>query len=146
MKTPNDFKPSSFHKKGRDTRPEPQRTPMSREQATNRTFLKGIVETGRPNWKAAPQEIKTRYRGIYFILFSIPVLLLPGYELYRRISGRSTKKVQQGEYLGSDKGIRKFSEEEKWEVERNGIMYKIFGRDFFLDGFTSRSIEDELKK
>lgn len=146
MKTPNSFKTSSFHREGRDTRPERVKAPKTRESRAQETFLKGLVETGKPDWKAAPKEIKTRYRGIYFVLFSIPILLLPGYEIFRRLSGKSTKKIQEGEYLGGDKGIRKFSEEEKWEVERNSWMYKIFGRDFYLDGFTSKTIEEGTKK
>lgn len=143
MKSPNSFKTSSFHRQGRNTTPE---KPKSPEAAARETFLKGLVETGKPNWKTAPKEIKTRYRGIYLVLFSIPILFIPGYELYRRVSGKSTKKVQEGEFLGGDKGIRKFSEEEKWEVERNSWMYKIFGRDFFLDGFTKKSMESESSK
>lgn len=146
MKTQNSFKTSRFHREGRDTRPELPKKPRTRESVAHETFLKGLVESGKPDWKAAPKEIKTRYRGIYLVLFSIPILFIPGYELYRRVSGKSTKKVQEGEYLGGDRGIRKFSEEEKWEVERNSLMYKIFGRDFFLDGFTSKSMEEEPKK
>lgn len=146
MKDPNAFKTSSFHREGRDTRPNAVKTPRTPETRARETFLRGLVETGKADWKAAPKEIKTRYKGIYYVLFSIPILLIPGYELYRRVSGTSTKKVQEGEYLGSEGGIRKFSEEEKWEVERNSLMYKIFGRDFFLDGFTSKSMDDESKK
>lgn len=145
MRDPNAFKTSSFHREGRNTRPEPPKMKETPENATRQTFLRGLVETGRPNWKEAPLEIKTRCRGVYFVLFSIPILLVPGYELFRRLSGRSTKKVQEGEYLG-EQGIRKFDEEEKWEVERNSLMYRIFGRDFYLDGFTSKSMEEPTKE
>lgn len=61
------------------------------------------------------------------------------------MSGQSTKKVQQGEIL-EDKTIRYFDEEEKWNVERSSWLYKIFGRDPYLDGFTSKTMKDDKSK
>lgn len=75
-------------------------------------------------------------------MFSIPVILIPSYEIYRRLEGKSTKRVQEGELLEGNE-VRKFDEVEKWQVEKNSLMYKIFGRDFFLDGFTSRTMNPE---
>lgn len=79
------------------------------------------------------------------VLFSVPVLLLSSYELFRRLEGKSTKKVQQGELLQGNE-VRKFDEQEKWKVERESWMYKIFGKDFFLDGFTSKTLGKALEK
>ncbi|OBA18955.1 hypothetical protein METBIDRAFT_28566, partial [Metschnikowia bicuspidata var. bicuspidata NRRL YB-4993] len=110
--------------------------------AKKSAFFEEMVETGRPNWKKAPPEVKARSRGVFLILLSIPVILVPGWEIYRRLSGRSTKKVQVGE-LGDDKSIRKFDEIEKWETERDSILYKIFGRDFYLDGFTAKTMKQD---
>lgn len=107
-------------------------------------FTAELVETGRPNWKKAPRALKRRYNGVFLILFSIPVMLLPGWELYKRLEGKSTKKIQQGEII-EGKEVRKFDEAEKWLVEKNSIMYKIFGKDFFLDGFTSKTMEKDDK-
>lgn len=104
-------------------------------------FLKSLRDTGKLNWKKAPKEIKTRYYGMYAVLFSIPIIIISSYEMYRRLEGKSTKKVQQGEIL-EDRTIRKFDEAEKWKVEKESIMYRIFGRDFFLDGFTSRTMKE----
>lgn len=111
-------------------------------------FMKELVDSGRANWKKAPQAVRQRYRGIYLIMFSIPILTLTTFEMMKRLEGKSTKKVQQGEIL-DNREVRKFDEVEKWKVEKNSFMYKLFGRDFFLDGFTSktmkRSNDDETK-
>ena len=143
MQKPSKFANSSFHKESRPEAPLPETKPKAGPQDE---FFSELVQTGKPNWKKAPAAVKNRYNGIFLILFSIPILLLPGWELYRRINGKSTKKVQEGEVI-EGRTVRKFDEAEKWQVERNSIMYKIFGKDFFLDGFTSKTMhEDESKK
>ncbi|GEQ69935.1 hypothetical protein JCM33374_g3611 [Metschnikowia sp. JCM 33374] len=115
------------------------------KDAKKSAFFDELAETGRPDWKKAPREVKSQYRGIFLILFSIPIILIPGWEIYRRLSGRSTKKVQEGE-LGDDNSIRKFDEQEKWKTERDSFLYKIFGKDFYLDGFTAKTMKrDETK-
>lgn len=126
------FSNSSFHQEG-------LRVPKPKPKPKDSEFVRELAETGRANWKKAPKAIKTRYYGVYMVLFSIPILLLPLYELYRRLEGKSTKKVQQGE-LDENMEIRKFDEHEKWLTERDSWMYRIFGRDFFLDGFTSKTL------
>lgn len=129
------FENSSFHREGRG-KPAPVTPPRPKES----DFIKELRETGRANWKKAPKEVKTRYRGIYLIMFSIPLIVIPSYELWRRLTGRSVKKIQQGELLEGQQ-IRHFDEDEKWEVEKNSILYKIFGHDFFQDGFTSKTMK-----
>lgn len=140
MQKPSKFANSSFHKESRPHVPVQKTKPKTATPKDE--FFTELVETGKPNWKKAPTAVKRRYNGIFLILFSIPILLLPGWELYRRINGKSTKKVQEGEVLEGKK-VRKFDEAEKWQVEKNSIMYKIFGRDFFLDGFTSKTMNPE---
>lgn len=139
------FSNSSFHKEGRkvnittndlSSKPKPK--------AKDSEFIQELVETGRANWKKTPKAVKTRYYGIYLILFSIPLIIIPSVEMYRRLEGKSTKKIRQGEVLEGQE-IRKFDEAEKWKVEKDSWMYKIFGRDFFLDGFTSKTMEDDNK-
>lgn len=142
MKKPGKFTNSSFHKEGRNPHIPPSET---KQRAPQDEFFTELVETGRANWKKAPKAVKTRYNGIFMILFSIPILIIPGWELYRRMEGKSTKKVQQGELL-ENKQVRRFDEAEKWQVERDSLMYKIFGRDFYLDGFTSKTMKSEEKK
>lgn len=144
MKNPSKFALSTFHKEGRSTKPvaEPKRPDPN---APKNEFFTQLVETGKPNWKLAPSAVKTRYNGIFLVLFSIPFILLPGWEMYRRLGGKSTKKVQQGEIV-EGKQVRKFDETEKWQVEKESFMYKIFGRDFFLDGFTSKTMRAEDSK
>lgn len=105
-------------------------------------FIHELIETGRANWKKAPKEVRTRYRGIFLILFSIPFILLPGWEMGKRVTGHSTKKVQEGEILENGV-VRKFDEAEKWKTEKESLMYKIFGKDFYLDGFTKDSMTEE---
>lgn len=140
MEKPSKFTNSSFHKESRSE--IPLKKTKAKTSSPKDEFFTELVETGRPNWKKAPSAVKKRYNGIFLILFSIPILLLPGWELYRRINGTSTKKVQEGEVIEGKK-VRKFDEAEKWQVEKNSIMYKIFGKDFFLDGFTSKTMHPE---
>lgn len=131
MNRPGKFTNSSFHKeKGLD------RTSKS----TKPDFVEELIETGRPNWKKAPKSVRNRYYGIYMVLLSIPVILVPSIELYRRLEGNSTKRVQEGELEGTE--VRKFGEKEKWEREQNSFMYKLFGKDFFLEGSTSKTIPE----
>ncbi|CAG86822.2 DEHA2D04994p [Debaryomyces hansenii CBS767] len=132
------FDNSPFHREGKSAYTKPKPKPKSKDSE----FIQELVETGRANWKKAPKAVKTRYYGIYMIMFSIPVILIPSYEIYRRLEGKSTKRVQEGELLEGNE-VRKFDEVEKWQVEKNSLMYKIFGRDFFLDGFTSRTMNPE---
>jgi hypothetical protein len=132
------FDNSPFHREGKLAYTKPKPKPKSKDSE----FIQELVETGRANWKKAPKAVKTRYYGIYMIMFSIPVILIPSYEIYRRLEGKSTKRVQEGELLEGNE-VRKFDEVEKWQVEKNSLMYKIFGRDFFLDGFTSRTMNPE---
>ncbi|CUM66386.1 uncharacterized protein PRCAT00004050001 [Priceomyces carsonii] len=140
----NKFQNTPFTKEGKATvgwqsKAQPER------KARNSEFIQELAETGRADWKKAPKEIKTRYRGIFLVLLSIPLILMPSYELYRRLEGKSTKKVQEGEIL-EGKEVRKFGETEKWETERKSLMYKLFGRDFFLDGFTSKTMAPSESK
>lgn len=144
MKKPSKFAQSSYHKEGRDTS-TPVESKKANPNAPKSEFFTQLVETGKPNWKLAPAAVKSRYNGIFLVLFSIPFILLPGWELYRRLGGKSTKKVQQGEIV-EGKQVRKFDEVEKWQVEKESFMYKIFGRDFFLDGFTSKTMRPEDSK
>lgn len=146
---PSKFSNSSFHREGlkhSHLQHIPKAVVKAKPKPKDSEFIKELVETGRANWKIAPKAIKTRYYGVYMVLFSIPILLLPSYEIYRRLEGKSTKKVQQGEILEGHE-VRKFGEEEKWNTEKDSFMYKLFGRDFFLDGFTSKTInKDDEKK
>lgn len=135
---PSKFDNSPFHREGKLAYIKSKPKPKSKDSE----FIQELVETGRANWKKAPKAVKTRYYGIYMIMFSIPVILIPSYEIYRRLEGKSTKKVQEGELLDGNE-VRKFDEVEKWQVEKNSLMYKIFGRDFFLDGFTSKTMNPE---
>lgn len=137
MKKPGTFSPYD-PKKGPLKSPGAVKNTPPKEGAQ---FYEELAETGRPNWKKAPKEVRTRYRGVFMILFSIPIMLVPGWEIYRRVSGKSTKKVQQGEIL-EGQTVRRFSEEEKWRTEKDSMMYKIFGKDLFLDGFTKNSMAE----
>ncbi|RLV87991.1 hypothetical protein JA9_002558 [Meyerozyma sp. JA9] len=134
------FDNSRFHREGRE-KPQPKTKPRPKDSE----FISELVQTGKANWKKAPTAVRNRYYGIYMILFSIPILILPSYEIWRRLEGKSTKQVQKGEILEGQQ-VRPFDEREKWEKEKNSLMYRIFGRDFFLDGFTSKTMrgkEDE---
>lgn len=133
------FDNSRFHREGRE-RPLPKTKPRPKDSE----FIQELVQTGKANWKKAPQAVKSRYYGIYMILFSIPILLLPSYEIWRRLEGKSTKQVQKGEIVEGQQ-VRQFDEQEKWETEKKSLMYKIFGRDFFLDGFTSKTMKQDKK-
>lgn len=146
------FSNSSFHKEGRKvslrTNPKPEPTSNIQrliQQHAKSDFVKELAETGRANWKKAPKELKGRYYGMYMVLFLIPLIFISSYEMYRRLEGKSTKKVQEGEMLDGQQ-VRKYSEEEKWQTEKNSFMYKLFGRDFFLDGFTSKTMKEEKGK
>lgn len=137
------FANSSFHREGlKQSRleyvPKPPPKPKA-VKARESQFVKELVETGKPNWKLAPKEVKSRYYGIYMILLGLPIFLVLSTVLYRRLEGKSTRKVQEGEILENG-DVRKFDEAEKWSTEKNSILYKIFGRDFFLDGFTSKTM------
>ncbi|EGV61646.1 hypothetical protein CANTEDRAFT_107586 [Yamadazyma tenuis ATCC 10573] len=135
------FQNSTFHREGKQPqKPKPKASPLSDQPQSE--FIQELVETGRANWKRAPPEVKKRYNGIFLILFSLPILFMSTSELVRRLEGGSTKKVRQGELL-DNKEIRRYDEVEKWQVEKNSIMYKVFGRDFFLDGFTSKTMKKE---
>lgn len=136
---PDKFTNLSFHKETRDT------TKKAPKPKPRTEFAQELVENGKVNWKKAPKALKTRYYGVYMILFSIPMLLIPSYEIYRRLEGKSTKKVQTGEIL-EDREIRKFDENEKWQREKDSLMFKIFGKDFFLEGFTSRTLDEGCKE
>lgn len=149
------FDNSSFHREGRP-KPKPKPKPVEQIPVAVKAepsgeplseFIKELVETGKANWKKAPSAVKKRYNGIFLILVSIPILFMSTSEMIRRLEGRSTKKVRQGELLENNE-IRKYDEVEKWQVEKSSFMYKIFGKDFFLDGFTSKTMksDDEVKK
>lgn len=141
MSRPGKFSNSSFHKEGRlgnITSTSAKVTPP--KSGPDAEFYEEIVQTGRVNWKKAPKAVKTRYTGIWLVLVSIPLLLIPSWEMYRRLEGTSTRKVRQGELLDGQE-VREFDETEKWKVEKEGIIYKIFGKDWFLDGFTSKTMK-----
>ncbi|EMG45379.1 hypothetical protein G210_4439 [Candida maltosa Xu316] len=145
----------SFHKEGKSTikvvnGKKSSRIPITPrdipEQATQHSpFVEELVLTGRPNWKKAPPQLKQRYRGIFLVLLSIPIIGMSSFEIIRRLEGKSTKRVRQGERL-PDGTNRNYSEEEKIKVEQESVMYKIFGKDFFLDGFTSKTRKSESEK
>ncbi|KAF6069554.1 hypothetical protein FOB64_003196 [Candida albicans] len=82
----------SFHKEGKST---------IKIKVKDSPFVEELVLTGRPNWKKAPQQIKQRYKGIYLILLSIPIMGITTFEIIRRLEGKSTKKIQQGERLSN---------------------------------------------
>lgn len=103
-------------------------------------FFVDLEKNARPDWKKAPAELRKRYRGIFLILVSIPIIFVPALELWRRMEGKSTRKVQQGEVV-EGKTVRKFDEAEKWQREKDSVLYKLFGRDFYLDGFTTRTMK-----
>lgn len=138
---PSKFTNASFHREGRD----PSRNQQAKPAQVRSNFIQELVETGRADWKKAPVAIKKRYNGLYMVFLSIPVIILSSYEMYRRLEGKSTKKVQEGEIIDGHM-VRKFDEKEKWEVEEKSLMYKIFGKDFFLDGFTSKTMNKNASK
>lgn len=144
------FKNTTFHRENQPT-PKPKPKPKlkgyltpTKEEARS-DFIKELVQTGKANWKIAPSDLKRRYNGIYMILLAIPVVLVTSVELYRRLEGKSTKKIQQGEILDNGE-VRKFDELEKYKVEKQSWSYRLFGKDFFLDGFTSKTMKDESKE
>lgn len=141
---PNNSRPSNPKNKARVT---PLTTDSSKpaKARTQSEFVKGLIATGSPTWSKAPDAVRTRYRSIFLILFSVPLILALLYELYRRLEGKSVKRVRQGELL-DDAKIRYFSEPEKWANERESWSYKLFGKDWFLDGFTSRTMREDPGK
>ncbi|CAY69254.1 Hypothetical protein PAS_chr2-1_0614 [Komagataella phaffii GS115] len=76
--------------------------------------------------KTLPKEVIQRGRYIQLIIFGLPLVILPGYELYQRIFNGKERKIQQGEIL-SDGTLREFSEYEKYEVHKNSWLTRIFG-------------------
>ncbi|QEL63401.1 hypothetical protein CJJ09_005602 [Candidozyma auris] len=122
MKKPGKFANSPFHREGR-TGEKASLQPQN-PQSPKDEFFSELVKTGRPNWKKAPSAVKQRYNGIFMILFSIPIMALSGWELYRRMEGKSTKKVQEGEII-QGKEVRKFDEAEKWQREKDSLLFKI---------------------
>ncbi|CCG23015.1 hypothetical protein CORT_0D01670 [Candida orthopsilosis Co 90-125] len=134
-------KPPSFHKQRGSTvriqSPEPK---LKNTKPKESPFVQELVLTGRPNWDKAPPQLKQRYKGIFLVLLSVPVIFITSFEMYQRLEGQSTKKIQQGEKLPNG-GNRDFDEIEKYKVEKESVMYKLFGRDFFLDGFTSKTMK-----
>lgn len=139
------FSNSSFHREGQALQKPKPKSGQFQSEPPKSEFIKELTETGRANWAKAPNAIKKRYNGIYLILLSIPVIVFSSIEMVRRLQGKSTKKVQQGEILENGE-IRKFDEIEKWQVERNSWTYKIFGKDYFLDGFTSKTMADDVSE
>ncbi|EAZ63177.1 predicted protein [Scheffersomyces stipitis CBS 6054] len=140
------FENSSFHREGKKGKPvmtSSIRKPQPK--APQSEFITELVETGKANWKKAPQAVRTRYYGVFMILLSVPLIIIPSLEMYRRLEGTSTKKVRQGELLEGNE-VRKYDEAEKWKVEKESWTYKIFGKDFFLQGFTSKTMEDPTGK
>ncbi|CAI5757005.1 unnamed protein product [Candida verbasci] len=119
-------------------------TPKDINQNQTTPFIYELIQTGKPNWSKAPPELKQRYKGIFLVLLGIPLMFIPTMILMNRLQGKSTKKVQIGEQ-GKDGIRREFSEQEKWTTEKNSIMYKLFGKDFFLDGFTSKTMKNDDK-
>ncbi|RCK63840.1 hypothetical protein Cantr_10772 [Candida viswanathii] len=145
----------SFHKEGKSTikittnnstsnsnpnNPKGPNNPSSKKTTPPKDspFVEELVQTGRPNWQKAPPQLKQRYRGLHLILLSIPVLLITSVEMYRRLEGKATKKVQQGELLPNGTS-RDFNEAEKRKVEESSWASKLFGIDFFAEGVTSRT-------
>lgn len=70
------------------------------------------------------------------------MIIFPLIEIYKRLEGKLVKKVRQGELLEGQE-VRPYSEDEKWQNERNSLMYKLFGKDWFLEGFTLKTMKDE---
>ncbi|KAK6204498.1 uncharacterized protein RJT21DRAFT_8833 [Scheffersomyces amazonensis] len=138
------FKNSSFHREGRkntvNTTNGVRMDYTPKIEPKDSEFIHELVETGRPNWKKAPTELRKRYNGIFLILIAIPLIVVPSIEFYKRLEGKSTKKVRQGELL-DNKEVRIYNETEKWQEEKESWVYKIFGKDFFLDGFTSKTMK-----
>ncbi|KAI5970873.1 hypothetical protein CANMA_000033 [Candida margitis] len=133
--------PPSFHKQGRSTvRIQSPEQKLKNAKPKESPFVHELVLTGRPNWDKAPPQLKQRYKGIFLVLLSVPIILITSFEMYQRLEGQSTKKIQQGEKLPN--GVnRDFEESEKYKVEKESFMYKLFGKDFFLDGFTSKTMK-----
>lgn len=123
--------------------PSLKKAPVAR--AASSPFIRGLIDTANPSWKLAPPELRRRYRGIYLILVSVPIILVLLYELYRRLEGKSVKRVRKGEILEGD-DIRLYSETEKWAQEKDSWSYKLFGKDWFLDGFTSKTMKEDPNK
>ncbi|KAI3402970.1 hypothetical protein KGF56_004223 [Candida oxycetoniae] len=144
----------SFHRKNANApvkvKSKHQQGLQEQSSITNTTtssspFTQELLMTGRPNWDKAPSQLKQRYRGIFLVLLSIPIIAVTSFVMYQRLEGKSTKKIQQGELL--ENGTKRdFDEAEKYKVEKESFMYKIFGRDFFLDGFTSKTMKNDQEQ
>ncbi|EGW32601.1 uncharacterized protein SPAPADRAFT_51142 [Spathaspora passalidarum NRRL Y-27907] len=106
-------------------------------------FVQHLITTGKPNWKLATPEMKTKYRAYQKILIGIPVLFICSYVLVRRLNGESTKQMQKGE-IAEDGTLIYWDENKIMEVERNTWSYKLFGPDYFQEGRTSRTIGKPL--
>ena len=134
-------KPPSFHKQGGSTvRIQSPQLHLKNSKPKESPFVQELVLTGRPNWEKAPPQLKQRYKGIFLVLLSVPIIFITSFEMYQRLEGQSTKKIQQGEKLPN--GVnRDFDEVEKYKVEKESVMYKLFGKDFFLDRFTSKTMK-----
>ncbi|KAI5949753.1 hypothetical protein KGF57_004576 [Candida theae] len=134
-------KPPPFHKQGGSTvRIQSPEHKLKSTRAKESPFVQELVLTGRPNWEKAPPQLKQRYKGIFLVLLSVPIIFITSFEMYQRLEGQSTKKIQQGEKLPTGEN-RDFDEMEKYKVEKESVMYKLFGKDFFLDGFTSKTMK-----
>ena len=114
----------------KDSFGQPTRRPPKPRPSTSEGFYSSLIETGKPEWKKAPKELKIRAYGVYGMLLAIPVFVVSLYEIYRRLDGKSTKKIQEGEIL-DDRLVRWYDKEEKEEKEENSMMFRLFGRDFF---------------
>ncbi|KAG7194849.1 uncharacterized protein KQ657_003951 [Scheffersomyces spartinae] len=120
-------------------KPKPKPKPMNKPKPIRdeeAEYYRKFRETGKINWKHMPQLLKTRARGVLMIFGALPLVIVTGYELWRRLEGKSVKRVQRGE-LTDDRQVIPWDEEKIWQTERNSWYYKLFGRDYFLDGFTS---------
>ncbi|CDK24247.1 unnamed protein product [Kuraishia capsulata CBS 1993] len=77
--------------------------------------------------KKVPKEVMMRGRGLQMIIVSIPLIIFPGLELYRRYFQGGERKIQVGEYNPRTGVIREFDEEEKMAVHKSRWITRIFG-------------------
>lgn len=120
-------------------------TNVSLKGQSQSQFSKQLVMATSSGSNSAPNVLKQRNMGIYLVLLSIPILFILLYELYRRLEGKSFKRIRQGERRENDK-VRYYSEAEKYTNERQSWSYKLFGKDWFLDGFTSKTMCNQKKE
>ncbi|RLV94755.1 hypothetical protein JA1_001544 [Spathaspora sp. JA1] len=106
-------------------------------------FVQDLVATGKPDWKLASPQMKSKYRGFQMILIGIPIAFVASYEIFRRFEGLSVRRLQKGE-IGEDGSIDYWDEDKILEVERNSWTYKLFGPDFFQEGLTSRTLGQSI--